>query len=125
MIRRCGILVPLLVLALVGAACASSGSGGSGQSYGDPNVITAEQVRQARGNNAYEVVQEYRSRWLLTSGRGAVQVYLDEREYGSVQTLRQIAVTEIESIRYYPFNEAIGRFPRFSSGAGVIQVHTR
>ena len=115
----------MLLLTALAAGCEATGGSGSGGSYGDPNMITAEQVRQARGNNAYEVVQEYRSRWLMTSGRGTVEVYLDEREYGSVQTLRQISVTKIESIRFDPFNEAIGRFPRFSSGTGVIQVNTR
>lgn len=116
-------IVPLVFLIIVGG-CASTGEGSSG-SYGDPNRLTAEQIDQARGTNAYEIVQELRSRWLLATGRGEVRVYLDEREYGTLDSLRRISADEIESMRFYSFNEAIGRFPSFSSGAGVIQVNTR
>lgn len=41
-----------------------------------------------------------------------------------MESLRSIGIDDIAAMRFYPFNEAIGHFPSFSEGAGVIQVIT-
>ncbi len=58
-------------------------------------------------------------------GPPTVLVYLDDRAMGDVGTLHDTPTAGIEYIEYFPFAQAMGRFPEFTHGAGVIQVSTR
>lgn len=123
MTRRSALL-PIVFLTLVAAGgCATTGEAAD-RSFNDPNMITVEQLEEAVGGNAFDVVEQLRPRWLFASGRGEIHVYLDERKYGPMESLRSIGIDDIAAMRFYPFNEAIGHFPSFSEGAGVIQVVT-
>lgn len=123
--RRSVLSPPIIALTLLAAACASGGQNEPAREAGSPNVITEEQVRTARGGSAYDVVRQVRSRWLLATNRGEVWVYFDNRRMGDIESLRGIAASDVGSMEFFPFAEAIGRYPEFSSGAGVIQVHSR
>jgi hypothetical protein len=120
---RCRPIVPILVLAALVGACAASSSQ-SGERVSN-NVITQEEIQQARGGSAYDVVRQLRSRWLMSTSRGEVWAYYDNRRIGEVEALRGIAASDVGSIEYFSFAEAIGRYPDFSSGAGVIQVNSK
>jgi hypothetical protein len=111
------------VIALV-AACATTGEGGS---Y-DPNLITPEEIEASIHENAYDIVQSLRSRWLLPrtsmsirTGPGSVQVYVDGVPQGSLQSISRSIIQEI---RYFPPAEAQARWGA-GHQQGAIEVITR
>lgn len=115
----------LLTFAIaVFAACATSSEGGS---Y-DPNLITLEEIEASIHENAYDIVQSLRSRWLLTrtsmsirTGPGSVQVYVDGVRQGSLQSIFKSVIQEI---RYFPPPEAQARWGA-GHQQGAIEVITR
>ena len=117
----------LLVAAFV-TACASAAGGGQRM---DRNLLTREQILETNRQNAYEVVESLRSNWLrtrgptsLTSQDAQVQVYIDDNRLGTVETLRTIATSMVQYIRWYDGIAATGRWG-LDHGAGVIFVSTR
>lgn len=114
----------LLILATLGATACAHSPQEPGQRRPPSDVITADQIRELGVTNAYDAVERLQARWLLTT-QGPVLVYVDERALGSASTLRTIPAADVATIRFYPFAQAIGRFPEFTGGAGVIHVTTK
>ncbi|HEY0529014.1 MAG TPA: hypothetical protein VGD02_09300 [Gemmatimonadaceae bacterium] len=96
------------------------------------NVITQPEVQASFESNAYDVVNKLRPMFLKTRGRTTVQgqaqeyasVFLDDQYFGDLNSLRNIAATQIQEIRYYPGTEVATKFG-MQYGAGVIAVKTR
>jgi hypothetical protein len=115
-------------LVLAGAACAPHHSS-SGPARPDRNVLSADQIQAQSWSNAYEAVEALRTNWLKPRGADSfnspsvVIVYLDNVKYGGVETLRSIALHNIQQIRHYDANEAQARWG-VGHAAGVIQVTT-
>jgi len=112
-----------LVTAAV-TACATTSQGGS---Y-DPNLITLEEIEASTYENAYDIVQSLRSRWLQTrtsmsirTGPGSVQLYVDGVRQGSLQSINKSIIQEI---RFYPPAEAQARWGA-GHQQGAIDVITR
>jgi hypothetical protein len=117
--------VALLIFAI--AALTGCATSGEGSSY-DPNRITLEEIEASIHQNAYDIVQSLRSRWLTTrasmsirTGPGSVQVYVDGVRQGS---LRSITKPVIQEIRFYPPAEAQARWGA-GHQQGAIEVITR
>ena len=115
----------IVAVTLFTSACASSGAG----PRTDRSVITSEQIAQNRYRTAYEAVEGLHAAWLITRPDGLTVerekiVYLDERRLGGIQTLREIAASQILSIRYIDPATAINRWG-VDHGQGVIMVQTR
>lgn len=117
----------MLFVAVLLAACASGG----GAQRMDRNLLTREQILETNRQNAFEVVETLRSNWLrsrgptsLTSQDAQVQVYIDDNRLGTVESLRTIATSMIQYIRWYDGIAATGRWG-LDHGAGVIYVSTR
>ena len=115
------------LLIFVIAALTACATTGEGTSY-DPNLITLEEIEASSHENAYDIVQSLRSRWLITrtsmsirSGPGSVQVYMDGVRQGN---LRSITKFIIQEIRYYPAPEAQARWGA-GHQQGAIEVITR
>lgn len=115
------------LLIFVIAALTACATTGEGTSY-DPNLITLEEIEASIHDNAYDIVQSLRSRWLLTrtsmsirSGPGSVQVYVDGGRQGS---LRSIPRSIIQEIRFYPPIEAQARWGA-GHQQGAIEIITR
>jgi hypothetical protein len=119
-----------LILLLLSTAACGARSGSSAGGRADRNVITQEQIRQSRFNNAYEAVQALHGNWLQARGTDsfarptAVIVYVDDTRMGGVETLRTITTASISYIRYYDGLAATGRWG-MDHGQGVIYVSTR
>lgn len=117
----------LLVLAFgVLGACA-----GSGLTSGNPDEISPQQVQEARPvSNAYALVQRLRPNWLEKRGTSSIRnpsdivIYVDGSRRGGPDSLRQISVANVQSMRYMNPNQAT---LRYGSGHdhGVIQVHLK
>lgn len=122
-------LVALVVAMTLGSAGCASG-GGSGRAQGDRRTLGAEEMQASGYQDAYSVVQALRPQWLSTRGTSsfnsaeAVRVYLDNSLMGGVETLRQIPVRSITSMRWMDGLEATNRWG-LDHGLGAIMVFTR
>jgi hypothetical protein len=126
--------IPALVFgaALLAAAtgCASSSGGRSGveqASRSKSDVITEEEIGGAHWQSVYELVQTLRPRWLSTHGPDSilgqtapVQVHLDDNRLGGVESLRNIAVSGITSLRFVDPVTAAGRWGGDHANGAII-----
>ena len=116
---------------LAAAACASSGQH-PGTSGGDPNVISAEELREATVTDLLSLIQLRRPQWLNRNrslsfndpGSFALVVYMDNAPYGTSDVLRTVLVRSLLEVRYFSPSEAESRFGVGNSN-GVIQLITR
>ena len=120
---------------LVVAACASTGQQAGTSS--NENVITAEELRNARSQDLLSYIQAHRPRWLQRA-RGteisqnrldaprtyAVTVFLDNSAIGAPDVLSTMVAASAAEVRYYSPNDAVARFGSLYVN-GVIQVITR
>jgi hypothetical protein len=113
-------------------ACAPAATTNPGGVRRQANVITQTEVQASFESNAYDVVSKLRPMFLKTRGRSTVQgqsqeyasVFLDDQFFGDLNSLKNIAATQIQEIRYYPGTEVATKFG-MQYGAGVIAVRTR
>ena len=98
-----------------GAGCASGGA--SGRSRSRPDLISADEMQHRQSANAYDLIRETRNTWLHVRGRdtisgeqGELVVMLDGVRLGGVESLRQIPVSGLASIRYHNPIEASTRW---------------
>ena len=130
-------VVLLMVVLSLGTGCAARTDGRTPPPQ-SREVLTREQIEQARATNAYEAVERLRSRWLRQRGttqmpatgggpqvrENPIAVYLDDQRLGTLEALRTIEVAAIRYIRFFTPVEAAARWG-FNHGGGVIFVSTR
>jgi hypothetical protein len=129
------ILVPLAALAL--GACASSAGGSAPRTDApsgrrDANLITAEEIAAQPAQTLYDVVRALRPAWmmrrrptaLMPQNEGQLLVYVDGTRFGSMESLRQLLPSSVQSIRYYSSSAAEAKF---GTGhlQGAIEVTTK
>ena len=98
----------------------------------DSQLITEEEVEASRGTNALEVIRKVRNNFLTYRGETSVRgqskpyptVYLDDQEFGPIESLRTIPAAQISSIRLYRSWEAGTKFGSHNTG-GVIAITTK
>lgn len=120
----------VLILALLVAACASTGSSNGSQAPERNAIITQEQLNQGGFANVYDAVQALHGNWLRARGAdsfgqsGQVQVYMDGTRVGGVENLRSIRTVEVAYVRFY---DGITAGMRWGLGHqhGVIYVSSR
>lgn len=140
--------VSLAVLCLSAAACgggraATEGAGTSPAPQlqrraprSDPNRLTRAEIEDAIAaniQNMWDLIRTRRPNWLRPSvsagalgsgGRGTdVAVWLDNTRYGGPQSLQQIPLQIVQSVRYLTPSEAQGRLGLDNRG-GAILVET-
>lgn len=114
-----------------GAGCASGGT--SDRPRRRPDLITAEEMQQRQSASAYDLIQESRSTWLHVRGRdtllgvqGEIVVMLDGARLGGIESLRQIPVMGLASIRYHTPIDASTRWGMgHAHGAIVLTSRAR
>lgn len=93
-------------------------------------MITADEIREANANTAYEAVSRLRPGWLRKRGvsslnrEGTILVYQDGMRFGGPGSLQQINANAIESIRFLDGSAATQRFGT-DHGNGAILVTSR
>lgn len=114
-------------------ACASGEGGGGGAG----SVIEEEELQEASGSNAYDIVQSLRPSWLRArrgrdafpqaddnpdqpDGGGGPVVYVDGSEFGDVETLRQIGRDDLEEMEYLSPSDAQTRFGLDHDGGAIL-----
>jgi len=118
----------LLALALCGCA---TGTGG-GNSRGDRNLITEEELDQIQELSAFEALWHLRPGWMIARGavsfQGAVgghpSVSLDGIPRGEIDALHEVVVHDIREMRLLSAADAA---TRYGTGypAGVIEIWTK
>lgn len=125
----------LLVLSLIGSACATSSNSSSSNSESgvSPDRIVVDELEfPVEGLSAYDLISQYKSQWLVKRGRMSInnpvsiKVYLDNTgsPFGDVSSLRQIQARSIAYIEHYDGSEAQFKFG-VGNNAGAILVRTK
>jgi hypothetical protein len=94
-------------------------------------VISAEEILEVAAVDAFEAVRLLRPEWLVQRGQDAtarptdddIRVYLDDAELGGIDTLSQVGIQVIRSIRFIDAAHATARWGAGHS-QGVIQIIT-
>ncbi len=116
----------LAFVAAVASACATSGATAAqgsttSRSRRSANVISEDELATVTGGDLYTAIQRLRPNFLLSHGMTSinlptgVQVFIDNNSHlGDVSALRQINVSDVKEVQYFPASEATQRF-----GTGV------
>ena len=121
-------LFVILTLALLATGCATATkSSGSGAGDSDRNVLTTAQIEESGLPNAYELVSRLRRAWLRNDPvtGGPVTVYMDDREIGGAEKLREIPSVTIAELRLVRNEEAIMRWSPSIKGSVIVVVPRR
>jgi hypothetical protein len=117
-----------IALLLLVSACAANAPGGSAPS-GDRNVLTQKEMLDQHFQDAYQAVSALRNQWLQSiklesfSRPSQIWVYQDNVRLGDVESLRNVPVNTILSIRHFNANEATARWG-VGHAAGAIYIET-
>jgi hypothetical protein len=135
----------LLVLGVMGSACASGGTGtGSPENpqpaRRDQNVITAEELNADPATNVYDAIRHLRPSMLTARGAGVnmslttsanssetgqISIYLDGAKLGGgTSTLGAIPISGIKEIRYLNGSDATQRYGT-GNASGAIVISSR
>ena len=124
--RRASGALLILILIVVGSACATRRVDGGPRSQSDP-ITVAEIERRGPFSNLYDLVQILRPRWLRSQGpdtlsgqQGQVQVHIDGNWLGSIETLRSISAHGITSIRWLGPVDAAARYGLDHSHGAIV-----
>jgi hypothetical protein len=99
---------------------------------GDRNIITADEIQAANVSTAYDVITKLHANYLHSRGQNSIllkqpkepTVFLDNVEYGSIASLRNIPAQNCAEIRFIEGWDAMTKYGS-DHVAGVIQVYTR
>lgn len=124
-------LVSLTVaVVLLVSACTAQKSGRPMSARRD--VITEEEIEASNATNVYDLVASLRGEYLKDRGiisiktntREKAVVFLNEQEYGVVETMRNIPKGRIAEVRYVSGVDAVNRFGA-QYGGGIILLISR
>lgn len=128
------VIVLTLVLAVVITACHQQAAGGSGASPGRSvrNVITQAEIDSSDASSVYDLIMRTRGDFLKDRGTTSLKtnqharavVFLNDQEYGILETMRNIPRNRIAEIRYYPGIEAVAKYGS-QYGGGVVLLVSR
>lgn len=96
------------------------------------NVITTAEIESANAQTAYDLILRLHANFLHSRGPNSIllkvakepTVYLDNVEYGPVNSLRNIQASTIAEIRFIEGWDAMTKYGS-DHVAGVIQIYTR
>ena len=123
----------LLLGMLVGiSACGTTGTSGAAARSGSRNEITAEQIASLPDaiGTVYHIIEQVNPRWLRASrsqgsrGPDFAAVFVDTQPWGNLESLRGIAIEEVERIEYLDMRDATIQYGTGYPG-GIIRVVTR
>jgi hypothetical protein len=125
MASRTLVIVALAALAL--SACTTTG----GRALGSNDQITRAQLEALESMSAYDAIQRLRPTWLqsrgptsLAGGPTLPQVHINDSRSRTLEELRTLPVTEIETMEFRSASDATTLYGTGYPG-GVIEVRTR
>jgi hypothetical protein len=113
--------------------CASAGGASGTSPGGDPNVLTAAEISNAKAGeaSAYDAIQRLRPQFFRTRGRlgnepgGDISVSVDGGALSTTDALRNIPATTVKEVRYLGANDAAQRYGVRANSGPVILVTQR
>jgi len=120
-------MLAVLVFIILAGACATTGGAGGSSTDGDRYLLTTAQIDASGLPNAYELVSRLRRAWLRNDPvtGGPVTVYMDDREIGGAEKLREIPAVTIAELRLVRNEEAIMRWSPSIKGSVIVVVPRR
>lgn len=117
-------------LLVVSVACARN-SGPGVVASGSMDPLLADEIARSGATDAYQAVKMLRPAFFQTRGRTSIlrseesepTLYVDDRQFGALASLRDIQVSQVVEIRYFGPAQAQMRFGAGNS-AGAILVRT-
>jgi hypothetical protein len=96
------------------------------------NIITADEIQSANVSTAYDVITKLHANYLHSRGQNSIllkqnkepTVYLDNVEFGTIASLRNIPASNVAEIRFIEGWDAMTKYGS-DHVSGVIQVYTR
>jgi hypothetical protein len=123
-----GRIVVIAVLTALGFAACSAGAGRTG---GAGDRITREQLEAVDVISTYDAILRLRPAWLqargsfsIEGGTGLPRVHINDSRAATLDELRSLPSTNVESIQFLSAADATIRFGTGYPG-GVIEVRTR
>lgn len=99
----------------------------------DRTLLTRDEIASVSGaTNIYDVIRRLRSEYLTDRGRTSLLhqgdtrpvVFMDDQEFGPLESLRNIQPDAVREVQFYTSSTAVAKFgSRY--GAGVIQLKSR
>jgi hypothetical protein len=122
--------LPVLSVIAMVAACAPTSpptTASSGRS--SRNLLTQEQLAPTNSETLYDAIVKLRPEWLTDRGANSLtdatsssaSVYSAGTMLGKVESLRQLRVNDVVSVRYWDAGQASARFG-MGHPRGVIEV---
>lgn len=129
--RALPIVAVFAILTLSG--CASGGGSSDSDTRRDMSRISAEELANLPSGTAYDAVRRLRPAWLRsrgalsmsTTGTGSLpRIFVDGRDFGSVESLRQFNVDSVGEMEYLSASDATTRYGTGYPG-GIILLRTK
>lgn len=120
----------VIAAVLLSAGCASGGP--QGPNRGDRNSVTQAQLAATNSQNLYDALEKLRPEWLSSRGPTSVSnatptiasVYMNGQMLGKIDSLREVRVLDVTSVRFWPAAQASARFG-MGHPRGVIEIVTQ
>jgi hypothetical protein len=120
-----------LALLAVAGGCGSKKSGPDTRpeptASRDQYLILADEIEKTARDNLYDAVRQLRPGWFSRrtrnrTGDEAIIVYVDDRQMGSVGSLRAVPVHAVRTVRYLSPTEAQVRYGQINVGRPAILI---
>ncbi len=118
--------VLLALLCLLG--CASGQGSENPDARRDSELISLEELQNQPAGSAFDAVERLRPNWLRNRGpfsttrpQSYPEVFVDDRHFGTLESLRQIDLDAVSEIRFLNGRDATTRFGTGYPG-GLIMV---
>lgn len=111
-------------------ACGGTTGSTSKRNY-SRDIIFTEEIQLAQAHNAYDLIYKLRPQWLRSRGIKSINfpeasqpvVYVNRAEYGSINSLNNIPISNIAEVRYFNASDATTKYGSNHTG-GVIEITT-
>ncbi|HET7187171.1 MAG TPA: hypothetical protein VFI52_03410 [Gemmatimonadaceae bacterium] len=100
------------------------GAGGTAPVRGDSKTVTENELAVATQLNLYDYVAAERPRWLATSRKLPLVIFVDDTRLGDAATLRTLTTGSVRMLRFFEASAAQQKFNGRDIGT-VIQVITK
>ena len=130
-LMRASVLWTFTLLILATASCSAATRTGAT----NPDEITTEEIQASTAQDAYELIQRLRPRWLRSRGSRSltmsteIVVFLNRTRMGGLDSLRDISTNSIRTVEYLDAARAIGELPGLGSehaeAAIVVLTYSR
>jgi hypothetical protein len=128
--------LPIVVLSAFALACASGGSksasstaavGTASTSEHNSTRLTLEEITSANLPTAYDLVDRLRRPWLRRDAAtgGDVVVYMDERNIGGAEALREIPSVDVAELQYLQNADAVKHWGGDVKGSVIVVSRRR